>query len=115
MLDRKVPMVDEVNVKDFGAKGDGTDDTEALRSALTYAKSIEGSVRLVLPPGEYLMTSDLTIPSNVAVGCDPNGGCIVVDKDVTLTMCGSYDSLQIMFKDDYVQWLQRRRCFHFNF
>ena len=46
------PRSDWINVRDFGAKGDGrTDDTSALRKAFS---GLENGVTIYLPPGEYL-------------------------------------------------------------
>lgn len=46
-----------VNIKDFGAVGDGeTDDTFAIQSAIDYAISIKGYV--FCPPGIYLISCD---------------------------------------------------------
>ena len=51
------------NVKEFGAKGDGTtDDTSAIQAAITAAAATGG--RVVFPPGVYLV-SNLTGASNV--------------------------------------------------
>lgn len=50
------------SVKDFGAKGDGvTDDTAAIQSALNACSSY-GTV--FFPPGIYVVSSTLTIPSS---------------------------------------------------
>lgn len=44
-----------VNVKNFGAKGDGiTDDTDAIQSAVDYLKTLGGGT-LKIPPGTYLI------------------------------------------------------------
>ena len=48
-----------VNVKDFGAKGDGvTDDTEAIQKAITQ---LSGGGVLFFPAGKYLITEDINI------------------------------------------------------
>lgn len=50
-------FADVVNVKDFGAKGDGvTDDTEAIQAAVTSNKSI------FFPAGRYRCTESITVP-----------------------------------------------------
>jgi hypothetical protein len=59
-----------VNVKDHGAVGDGvTDDTAALQAAisnLTAGTSTTGDV-LLFPPGEYMVSSSLTLPDGTRV------------------------------------------------
>lgn len=55
------------NIKDFGAKGDGTtDDTTALRSAFAYVAWRNGGV-LTFPEGDYLVTQTLALPSNITI------------------------------------------------
>jgi Pectate lyase superfamily protein len=59
---------DFVSVKDFGAKGDGiTDDTESINRAMyeLYCRSISTTGKKVLyfPAGNYIITSDLRVPS----------------------------------------------------
>lgn len=54
------------NVQAYGAKGDGTtDDTVSIQAALTAAGVKGGAV--ILPPGNYLITATLTIPSGVTL------------------------------------------------
>lgn len=51
----------DVNVKDYGAKGDGvTDDTAAIQAAIDYIETI-GRGSLVLPAGQYSLSSQLTV------------------------------------------------------
>lgn len=55
---------DVVNVKNFGAQGDGeTDDTAALNEAVTAAMG----KTLFLPAGTYMTSTGLRIPSNTKV------------------------------------------------
>lgn len=81
-------FADVVNVRDFGAKGDGvlsggtysgTDDTSAINTALQQAAS-EGKA-VVFPTGAYLVT-EVTIPDGVPV-VDFNGSTIVRTKNNT--------------------------------
>ncbi|NCF69879.1 MAG: hypothetical protein GWP61_28375 [Chloroflexi bacterium] len=59
-----------VNVKDFGAKGDGvTDDTTAIQAAITYAETFnvttnKGGRRVFIPAGEYVISSTITLAKN---------------------------------------------------
>ncbi len=54
-----------INVKDFGAKGDGSaDDTAAIQAALTKAN---GGGVVVVPQGTYKVTSRLQVGSNTQV------------------------------------------------
>jgi len=55
-----------INVKSYGAKGDGvTDDTAAIQSALTAAAASKGIV--FFPPGTYLVSATLTWPQYVDI------------------------------------------------
>lgn len=56
-------FADVVNVKDFGAKGNGTtDDTVAIQAALTYATAFSPARAVYLPSGTYVVTAKLSIP-----------------------------------------------------
>lgn len=49
---------DEVSVKDFGAKGDGTtDDTAAINACITYVESLTTGGTCVFPAGVYSVSS----------------------------------------------------------
>ena len=55
------------NVRDFGAKGDGkTDDTQPFQQAMDDASSIGGGI-VVVPTGNYLIASHLTVPNEVTL------------------------------------------------
>lgn len=51
-----------IDVKSFGAKGDGeTDDSRAVREALAAAHKVEGKVTLRFPAGRFVLTEVLRI------------------------------------------------------
>lgn len=55
------------NVKDFGAKGDGTnDDWYAVQSALAYAATRNGGI-VYFPRGDYVLSFGVTVPSGVSI------------------------------------------------
>ena len=66
-------FADVVNVRDYGAVGDGvTDDTAAIQAAFVYAKG-RGPVKVVFPAGTYhlgtagvAMCSDVTVDARAA-------------------------------------------------
>lgn len=56
----RAPWRDRVNVKDYGARGDGaTDDTSAIKSAID-AVGAAGGGEVYFPPGTYLVTDSNT-------------------------------------------------------
>lgn len=60
-------ICNNVNVKQFGCKGDGiTDDTENLQKALNYASIKNFEVIIPTPKNYYMISSGLNVPSGVA-------------------------------------------------
>ena len=56
-----------LDVRAFGAKGDGTtDDTAAFQTALNQAYQAGGGTVFV-PPGRYLIATNLIVPHNVTL------------------------------------------------
>ena len=53
------------NVKAFGAKGDLSDDTQAIQNAINAAIAARGT--LYFPPGNYLVSSTLTVNGDLVV------------------------------------------------
>jgi len=61
-------FADVVNVKDFGAKGDGTtDDTVAIQAAIAAVVTAE-TYSIYLPAGVYIVTGTLTWPEDNDLG-----------------------------------------------
>ena len=59
-------LIDKINVKQFGAKGDGvTDDTVAIQNAFsylrTYPRAAEDYAELYFPDGEYIISDTILI------------------------------------------------------
>lgn len=69
-------MQEWANVRTFGVKGDGSDDTAALQAA------IEGHRVLYLPSGTYRVTNTLRLkPDSVLIGFNPVTTVIVATDD----------------------------------
>ncbi|MGQ3545739.1 right-handed parallel beta-helix repeat-containing protein [Bacillus thuringiensis] len=55
----------EINVKDFGAKGDGiSDDTTPTQNAINYLSTLGGGI-VRIPSGKFKINSSINIPSNI--------------------------------------------------
>jgi hypothetical protein len=90
---------DQVDVKDFGATGNGTtDDTAAFQAALTYLGTLTRGGALYVPAGAYVLSSQLalTLP-NVTAGIAIRGDGIgstqliwAANGGVKITMPGGY-------------------------
>jgi len=65
-------LKDVVSVKDFGAVGDGTNQTAAIQAAVNAAGA--SGRTLFFPPGNYLVASSISIASHVSIVGASNGG-----------------------------------------
>jgi hypothetical protein len=66
-------FADTVNVKDFGAKGDGvTDDTSAIQDAIDYSSSGNNG-KVYIPSGFYICTSTIIVKQGVSLLGDGTG------------------------------------------
>jgi hypothetical protein len=73
-----------VNVRDFGAKGDGvTDDTAALQAAVAAIPSSGGTI--CFPVGTYKVTKNITLPANISAIFDREA-MLAPASGVTVTM-----------------------------
>lgn len=62
ILAAAIISADQVNVRDFGARGDGkADDSAAFHQALAKAISVKGGGALYIPAGTYLISQTLKI------------------------------------------------------
>src|SRR3990167_4982519 len=78
------------NVKDYGAKGDGTtNDRTALFDADAAVPSTGGDI--YLPPGTYLVNSNLTFNAKSRI-LRANGATLKVATGVTVTINGPFES-----------------------
>ena len=70
----------DVNIKDFGAVGDGTnDDTAAIQKALN---KFQGKGRINIPEGTFLVSSTIIIPSNTHLSGEGKDSIIKMKSDV---------------------------------
>ena len=95
-------FADTVNVKDFGAVGDGvTDDTAAIDSALAAATA--AFAPLYFPHGTYVRNSTLVLPSGAIILGDgsPKLGITLTDEKDKLRVGqkGTINGSSILFKD----------------
>lgn len=80
-----------VNIKQFGAYGDGEhDDTQNIQKAIDYAYNLENnnfynSLKIIVPKGKYLVTSQLTFKSSTLNGSELSN--IIVEGEGQGTTC----------------------------
>lgn len=76
---RRILVDDTVNVKWFGAKGDGeTDDTQAIKNAIRSSHSVR------LDPGQYIINSTIQIPMEFSGLSISGSGSDIWDKNSTI-------------------------------
>lgn len=77
-------VVDNYDVKWFGAKGNGkNDDTKAIQKTIDWAEGSSGIV--YFPVGHYRITSSLTIDDNIElIGSSQHKTIIETDKNITM-------------------------------
>lgn len=84
---------DRVNVKDFGAVGDGiADDTQAFQNAVDQLfrnPDTEFRKQLFIPTGHYLIANDLTIPSFALLEGESQVGAVIIVNDSSITVTSS--------------------------
>jgi hypothetical protein len=76
-----------INVREFGAKGDGlSDDTIAIQAAIQAAVVRRGGT-VLLPPGIFRITASVSVPTNVTLSVIP-AGQINIASGVALLISG---------------------------
>jgi len=74
-----------INVKDFGAKGDGTtNDTAAIQSAIAFAKTAGGGT-LFFPTGNYRVVFPAGIPAYTCLFNIPSNVTVLFDESALMT------------------------------
>lgn len=98
-----------INVKDWGAVGDGsTDDSAAVKAAIAYAQSLShaGNIghRVYFPPGTYQINSPPLRPTGNAqiTLCGPGAASSNISAPATLRCNSASDSLIAIYGDDSV-------------
>jgi hypothetical protein len=90
-------FADVVNVKDFGAVGDGvTDDTAAIQAAITYANGLGGTV--YFPAATYKTTQTLVI-DNTLDTLNYRKTCLIGDSPSSVRIrgaAGNFDMIAIL-------------------
>ncbi len=70
----------DVNIKDFGAVGDGTnDDTAAIQKAINQS---QGKGRINIPEGTFIVSETIIIPSNTHLSGEGKDSVIKMKHDV---------------------------------
>ena len=82
---------DHVNIKDFGAKGDGkTDDSTAFQLAFDYINN--NGLKLLLPKGNYIINKPIILKDNgtyFVEGRNANINCYIKEKNNCIITCKS--------------------------
>lgn len=93
---------DRVNVKDFGATGDGsTDDTESFQTALDQLyrnTSTEFRKQLFIPTGHYRIAGTLRIPSYAILDGESQFGSVLLVNSSTVELQSTDGTLKAAFE-----------------
>ncbi len=81
-----------VSVKDFGARGGGNDDTEAIKKAAAYA--IAAKKRLWFPRDVYKLTGPITTRSNCLIITGDSSDIILASNDAGFLIAGSNNHIR---------------------
>ena len=105
MLDTQTEGVrDAINVKDFGAEGDGsTDDTTAIQQALDYAGDLLGGCDVFFPEGDWRLTADTSVWSNTRImGCGYNSRIFADTTNVDIFEAATNSASRVHITDVFI-------------
>jgi hypothetical protein len=84
---------DVVNVKQFGAKGDGlADDSDAVQAAIDQAQKIPTISTVYIPAGTYIIDSALQLPSNRGIIIQGDGYDSLLDASAATAPYNIFNS-----------------------
>ena len=95
-----------IDVKSFGAKGDGiTDDTQAIQDAIN---SLENGGVVLIPSGNYYITNSIVIPSNTVIKGNGKSSVLLLNDDISCFITEgvnnkSIGSSEIIIEDIYIK------------
>ena len=75
---RNIAALDWINVKDFGAAGDGSDDTDAFQAAINEAIAKKGVV--YVPCGRYQISDTLDMIGENSATATTGKGCLMIGE-----------------------------------
>lgn len=85
-----------LNVRSFGARGDGlADDTASIAAAMAEARKVPGQ-SIYFPPGLYLLSSSIQIPSNTIVSGSGSASALKATvSDTHMLVCSKVHDVSI--------------------
>lgn len=92
-----------INVKDFGAKGDGvTDDTESIQAAIDSIRYSKVSKSVYLPCGKYFISKTINIPQKICIYGDGITTEIVADSSIVYAFSshGEMDDIEYRLNEN---------------
>lgn len=87
----------QVNVKDFGAKGDGhTNDTKAIFNAFNSIAKTKTKGTVFFPAGDYIVNTTITVPTGVSITGDSRDSATIKRVDTSNTAIFNLKGNQII-------------------
>ncbi|MGH4137350.1 glycosyl hydrolase family 28-related protein [Clostridium sp.] len=87
----------EINVKQFGAKGDGhTNDTKSILNAFKSISKTKSKGIVFFPTGDYIVNTTITIPAGISITGDGKDSTTIKRMDTKLTAIFNLKGTQII-------------------